>query len=184
MASDSHITFPATLGPREKLITYAIGYGVGTGIPTVLGISFAIGFGQPWLLLFPVPFAVAFTAPYFFRPTGFAVSSFGISVLRPIGAKLVPLGKLRELRTRAAFPSGLTFGLARVQGIYGTFGSFWNRKWGKFQMYVTNSANMVEIILIDNTRLIISPDDKLEFVSTVGGVAAANSLHIAIVEVE
>jgi hypothetical protein len=178
------ITFPATLGPREKLITYAVAYGVGIGLPTVLGISFACGFSQPWLLLFPVLFAIGFTGPYFLRPTGFAVSSEGISVLRPIGAKLVPLGELRELRTRADIPSGLTIGLARIQGIYGTFGSFWNKKWGRFQMYVTNSANMVEIILMDNTRLILSPDDKFEFVSTVGGVAAANSQAIAIVEVE
>ena len=74
--------FSASLGPRERLLTYAVGYGVGIGVPLILGISFAVGFSQPLLLLFPVPFVLAFGAPYFFRPTRYAVTSSEIVVIR------------------------------------------------------------------------------------------------------
>lgn len=67
--SDERV-FSASLGMRERLITYAVGYGVGVGVPLILGVSFAIGFSQPLILLFPVPFMLAFGAAYFFDPQG------------------------------------------------------------------------------------------------------------------
>jgi hypothetical protein len=172
--------FPATLHPKEKLITYLVGFGVGIGVPTVLGISFALGFQEPWLLLFPLPFALAFGAPYFFRPLGFAVTNDAIFIMRPLGSRRIQLETLQEIRVPAAYPSGTTIGLMRVQGLYGTFGSFWNRHWGKFEVYVTNQDNMIELGLINGSRIIISPDDSQAFVQAVKNVAAAHSLNIQV----
>ena len=55
--------FSASLGARERLLTFAVGYGVGIGVPLILGVSFAAGFSQPLLLLLPIPFVLAFGAP-------------------------------------------------------------------------------------------------------------------------
>ena len=159
--------FPASLARKEKLITYLVGFGVGMGIPMVLGLSFAIGFQEPWLLLFPLPFVLAFGAPYFFRPLGFAVTNNAILILRPLGSRRIQLDKLQEIRVPATQPPGATIGLMRVQGLYGTFGSFWNKHWGKFYVYVTNQANAVELRLTNGSRIIISPDDPQAFVQAV-----------------
>ncbi len=170
--------FPATLAPKEKLITYLVGFGVGMGIPTVLGLSFALGFQEPWLLLFPLPFILAFGAPYFFRPLGFAVANDAIIVLRPLSSRRIQLETLREIRVPATHPPGTTMGLMRVEGLYGTFGSFWNKHWGKFYVYMTNQANTVELRLTNGSRIIISPDDPQAFVQAVNNVAAAYGLNI------
>jgi hypothetical protein len=173
-------TFPATLARKEKLITYLVGFGVGMGVPTGLGLSFALGFQEPWLLLFPLPFVLAFGAPYLFRPLGFVVTNDAIIILRPLGSRRIQLDKLREIRVPATHPPGRTIGLIQVQGLYGTFGSFWNRHWGKFFVYVTNQVNTVELGLTNGSRIIISPDDPQAFVQAVQNVSAALGLNTQI----
>jgi hypothetical protein len=159
--------FSASLGPRERLLTYAVGYGVGIGVPFILGISFAVGFSQPLLLLFPVPFVLAFGATYFFRPTGYAVSSSEIAVIRAIGRKRIPLEAICEILSPATSPPGISIGLARVEGIHGTFGSYWNKTWGRYQVFVTNHLNTVEVRLQVGSRVMLSPDDPMAFIDAV-----------------
>lgn len=156
--------FPASLGGRERLVTYGVGYGVGMGVPLVLGVAFALGFHEPRLLLFPLPFIFAFGIPYFFRPLGYGVSHSEFSVLRPIGPKRYPLREIRHVRYPAAEPAGASVGLARVDGIHGRFGTFWNRKAGRYAVYVTNPENSVELKLGDGGLVFVSPDDPGAFV--------------------
>lgn len=159
--------FPATLGVRERLLTFAVGFGVGIGVPLVLGLAFAVAFSQPFMLLFPVPFMLAFGAPYFFRPKGYRVVPCEISVLRAVGPKRIPIASVHIVVSPASRPAGSSVGLARVEGIYGTFGSYWNKGWGHYRVYVTNHENMVELVLDDGSRLIVSPDAPRDFVARV-----------------
>lgn len=170
--------FPATLGSRERLVTYAVAYGVGIGVPLILGVSFAIGFSQPLLLLFAAPFAVAFGAPYFFRPTAFSVSSEEITVIRPIGRTRIPLDTVREVASPAEAPPGSRIGIARVEGIHGTFGSYWNPEWGRYRVFVTNHDNTVQLKLRNGTRVILSPDDPAGFVAAVRESASERGIEI------
>ena len=137
-----------------------------------------IGFQEPWLLLFPFPFFVAFRATYFFRLVGLAVSNQEVIILRPFGSRKIRLESLREIRAPAGYPPGLTMGLFRIQGFFGTYGTFWNRDWGKFSVYVTNQANTVELLLENGSRVIVSPDDPQHFVREVCDTAKASSLDI------
>ena len=102
MDNDQKI-FPTTLAQKEKLITYLVGFGVGVGVPTMLGVSFAFGFQEPWLLLFPLPFALAFGAPYFFRPLGYAVDNEGVTILRPLGSRRIQIETLQEINIEKPF---------------------------------------------------------------------------------
>jgi hypothetical protein len=172
--------FSASLGPRERLLTYAVGYGVGIGVPLILGISFAVGFSQPLLLLFPVPFVLAFGAPYFFRPTGYAVTSSEIVVIRAIGQKRIPLEAVREILSSATNPPGFSIGLARVDGIHGTFGSYWNKTWGRYLVFVTNHLNRVEVKLEGGSRVILSPDDPMAFIAAVRKAALELGISIEV----
>jgi len=155
--------FPAHLGPRERLLTWGVGYGVGLGVPLVLGISFAIGFGDPRVLLFPLPFMLAFGIPYFFRPRGYGVNKEGIRIQRIAGAVLIPLAEVQAALHPATRPNRPIVGIARVEGLHGTFGTFRSRDWGRFRLYVTDHRNVVELRLEDGSRVIVSPDDPAAF---------------------
>jgi len=172
--------FSASLGARERLLTYAVGYGVGIGVPLILGISFSIGFSRPLLLLFSVPFMLAFGAPYFFRPTGYAVTSSEIAVIRAIGRKRIPLDAVSEVLSPVTSPPGFSIGLARVDGIHGTFGSYWNKTWGRYQVFITNHLNKVEVRLEDGSRVIISPDDPMAFIDAVRKAALELGITIEV----
>ena len=172
--------FSASLGARERLVTYAAGYGVGIGVPLILGVSFAVGFSQPLILLFPVPFLLAFGVPYFFRPTGYAVTPSEIAVIRTIGRKSIPLDRVREVLSPASSPPGFSIGLARVEGIHGTFGSYWNKTWGRYQVFVTNHFNKVEVRLENGSRVILSPDDPMAFLTAVRTVASERGITIEV----
>jgi len=157
--------FPAHLGARERLLTWGVGYGVGMGVPLVLGVSFAIGFGEPWALLFPLPFMLAFGTPYFFRPTGYGVGEEGVLIRRAAGGLRIPLAEVHAALHPATRPEGPMIGIARVEGLHGTFGTFRSRDWGRFRMYVTDHRNLVELRLADGSRLILSPDDPAGFLA-------------------
>lgn len=161
------IVFPATLDRRGRIVTWLVGYGVGMGVPTLLAVSLAIGFSEPRLLLFPVPFMIAFGLPRFFRPVGFAVDDHEMRILRPVGPVRVALAEIVEVQWPASDPPGTTIGLVRVAGIHGTFGSFWNRSWGRYRVYVTDPANRVELRLRGGSRLIVSPDDPEGFATAI-----------------
>ncbi|NIP25367.1 MAG: hypothetical protein GWO38_16505 [Phycisphaerae bacterium] len=149
-------------------------------MPLILGISFAVGFSKPLLLLFPVPFVLAFGAPYFFRPTGYAVTSTEIAVIRAIGRKRIPLEAVRELVSPATSPPGCSIGLARVEGIHGTFGSYWNKTWGRYQVFITNHLNTVEVRLDGGSRVILSPDDPMAFIDAVRKAALELGITIEV----
>ncbi len=149
-------------------------------MPLILGISFAVGFSKPLLLLFPVPFVLAFGAPYFFRPTGYAVTSTEIAVIRAIGRKRIPLEAVRELVSPPTSPPGCSIGLARVEGIHGTFGSYWNKTWGRYQVFITNHLNTVEIRLDGGSRVILSPDDPMAFIDAVRKAALELGITIEV----
>lgn len=167
-------TFSATLGTRERLITYLVGVGVFLGVPLILGIGFAVGFSEPLFLLFPLPFVLALGAIYLFRPTAYSVGPDEIAVIRPVGRKRFPMDSLREIVSPASDPPKSSFGIARVEGFFGTFGSYWDRSWGRFRVYVTNAQNTVELQFDDGSRLIISPDHVEGFVSAVQDSASSH----------
>jgi hypothetical protein len=170
--------FSATLGARERLLTYAVGYGVGIGVPVVLSVGFYLGFAQPWILLIPLPFLLAFGAPWLFRPTGYALTSGEIIIMRLLLPRRIPLDTVREIVSPASEPPGLSIGLFRVEGIHGTFGSYWNKAWGRYRVYVTDERNQVEIRSHSGSRVILSPDDPAAFVSAVRLAGAADGLTI------
>jgi len=172
--------FSASLGARERLVTYAVGYGVGIGLPLILGVSLAIGFSQPLILLFPIPFVLAFGAPYFLRPTGYAVNRGEIAIIRAIGRKSIPVDEVREVFNPATSPPGFSIGLVRVEGIHGTFGTYWNRTWGRYQIFVTNHSNSVELRLEDSSRVILSPDNPSAFVAAISEVASECGITIEV----
>ena len=153
--SDPHeqISFEASLGRRERWFFFALGCGLFLGLPIILGVVFSLAFRTLEPLALPVPFVAAFLLVLLFRPTGYALDREFIRVIRPVGAKRFEVREVHKFRSGAEEPPGLTIGLARAGGFYGVFGSFWNREWGKFYIYVTDATKSVQIIFRGGERL-------------------------------
>jgi hypothetical protein len=163
--------FSASMGKAERLITWVVAFGVGMGLPLLLGIIFAITLSQPLLFLFPLPFLIAFSIPFLIRPRGYSVSPDRITVLRTILPRVIPLQGLSRITIPAETPPGFSLGLARVEGVFSTSGTYWNKSWGRFYLYLTNRLNSLELRLLDDTRILLSPDDPRGFVDAVEAAA-------------
>ncbi len=160
--SESH--YRAPLSRRARLVSYGVGLGVWLGVPAVLGFGFAIGFGDPALLLFPVPFAVLLWIFWQLRVTGYRLDNDALTVVRPLRPRRIPLRDLASALHPASLPSGATLGVARIDGFFGRQGRYWNRNWGHFEMYVTDETRLVELLRTDGRRMILSPDRPEAFV--------------------
>jgi hypothetical protein len=80
----------------------------------------------------------------------------------------------------ATDPQGPSIGIARVEGIHGSFGTYWNRGWGRYRVYVTDQGNKVEVRLSDDSRVILSPDDPAAFLRAVRRAAAESGAEVAV----
>ena len=156
------MTFAAELGLREKILT-----GV---VLAFLALFVAIAwttaggnFRDPHFM-FPVGLLVVFfTAALGFRPLAYELGASELAVDRPFGAWTVPYTDIRAVRAPAEYPTIFTIGLWRAEGFFGSYGFYWNRPWGLFRVFVTDSQRLVEIVLEDGSRVVISPNDPREF---------------------
>ena len=57
-----------------------------------------------------------------------------------------------------------------MEGIFGTQGTYWNKTWGRFRVFVTDDENTVEILLDGGERVLLSPDEPEEFAANVRAV--------------
>lgn len=165
--------FTASLSARAKLVTYGVGFGVGLGVPSILGIAFAAAFGTPVPLLLPAACGLGLFLSWWCRTVGYRVDADAIAILQPGGPVTIAVSDVESASFPAPHPPGAVFGLWRVDGIFGRQGTFWNRAWGKFRVYVTNERNTVEIRLRSGRRVLLSPDDPERFVDAVRAVLPA-----------
>jgi len=165
------IRFDARLGKRERLFFALLGCGLFLGMSLLMGIIFSIAFETLEPLLLPAFFFVGFLLIMWFRPTGYVLNGECIGVIRPAGVKKFAIADVCEVRRGIERPTGTTIGIARADGFFGVFGSFWNREWGKFYVYVTDATKSLQIRFRDGGRLFISPSNTTEFIDMLKAVA-------------
>ncbi|MGH7804139.1 MAG: PH domain-containing protein [Candidatus Binatia bacterium] len=155
--------FAAELGWKEKIWTGVVGAGI------VLFVVIAVGAsgGNFRDAHFTVPIGilvVVLTIALGFRPIGYELDAQDLVVDRPFRALSVPYSSIRAVRAPSEYPTIFTIGLWRAEGLFGSYGLYWNRPWGLFRVFVTDSSRLVEIVLEDGSRLVISPSgDPREF---------------------
>jgi hypothetical protein len=171
-SNPSSVVFPATMGSREKLVTLGVGFGVGLGLPVLMGTHFAVLFHERFLLLFPVPFMIAFGLVAGFRPTAFVLSQDSVIVQRPFGPVSLPFETISAVKRPPDNPIGMVIRLLGVSGIFGEFGIYWNRNWGIFRLFVSNHQNRVELLMTNGSRVQLSPDQPNRFVADLIGASS------------
>lgn len=158
------VVFPATMSPRNRLVTYAVGWGVFLGVPTLLGVAFAVGFGELWPLILPLLALGLMALIQGIRTRGFGLGPEGLTIHRVLRPPRIPLGEIETVRADPE-PPAAAFHLWALNGFYGLHGTFWSRDLGRFRIYVTNGDNLVEIVTRDGRHVYISPDDREGFLA-------------------
>lgn len=96
---------------------------------------------------------------YLFRITSYRVSREDVVICRPAGERRIPIAEIAEvvIPTRESLRWTLrTFGNG---GIFGYTGKFANLTYGAMTWYATRTDKTILLILNDNTKVLLSPDD-------------------------
>ncbi|HYT27309.1 MAG TPA: PH domain-containing protein [Actinomycetota bacterium] len=146
--------FPAApLDPGARLLTavagvVAIGGAVALALARPGGLTILVGAPSLFVLLVALPLA--------FAPTGYAVGRGELAVLRRGAAPLLfPLGGLAAARPTAMPRSVRLLGSG---GLFGWWGRFANRGWGRFRAYATDRRRGV-LLEWPGFKLFVSPEN-------------------------
>jgi uncharacterized protein (DUF58 family) len=146
--------FPAApLEPRARLLTGLVGL-----LAVALAVVLALVSRRGLLLVLGAPslFVVILAVPLAFSPAGYAVGRRELVVLRRGVRPLVfPLGSLAAARPTAMPRSSRLPGSV---GLFGWWGWFANRDWGRFKAYATDRRRGV-LLEWPGFKLFISPED-------------------------
>jgi uncharacterized protein (DUF58 family) len=146
--------FPAApLEPRARLLTGLVGL-----LAVALAVVLALVSRRGLLLVLGAPslFLVILAVPLAFSPAGYAVGRRELVVLRRGVRPLVfPLGSLAAARPTAMPHSSRLPGSV---GLFGWWGWFANRDWGRFKAYATDRRRGV-LLEWPGFKLFISPED-------------------------
>jgi hypothetical protein len=120
---------------------------------------FAIG---AYVQFFPVGILfIVLVVSYLMSSTGYSISEKELNIIHPIGAKTLALEDIKsalEINKSDIMWSLRTFG---VGGVFGFYGKFYNRKFGRMNFYMSQYKNLILIETQSGKKLVISPD-KLE----------------------
>jgi len=156
------MTFAAALGLKEKILSGL----VCALILFFLAVSYDASGGELGHPSFYGPtglLVTIFTIALGFRPIGYTLGSSALEVERPFTNWRLPYSEIRAVRAPAEYPTFFTIGVWRAEGFFGSYGLYWNRPWGLFRVFVTDSKRLVEIIREDGSRVVVSPDDPRGF---------------------
>jgi hypothetical protein len=131
-------------------------------------------------LFLPLPFFLGLSLAALFRPLRFEVSPAELVIKRPIGSFVTQLKQISAIKWPASVPAGITARVIGVDGIFGSFGLFWDRNWGWFRAHVTDHRKRIELIQVDGKRLIISPDEPMDFIDVLKDQTDRSSLEVVI----
>jgi len=151
--------FPAAPLERNARVVTAL-----TGLLAVL-LPLALLLAQPRGLLVlvasPALLVALVALPMALSPSGYAVGSGDLAVLRR-GTRplLFPLGSLLAARP-TAMPRSLR--MLGSGGMFGWWGRFANRDWGRFKAYATDRRRGVLLEWPTGFKLFVSPEDPEAF---------------------
>ncbi|RBL90330.1 PH domain-containing protein [Chitinophaga flava] len=104
------------------------------------------------------------TVTWSLKPVAYELTADGLIIIRPLSRKKVALADIAEAFPLAADElrgSIRTFGSG---GMFGYLGYFASQQQGAYEMWCTDRASMVMIILKNKKKLVISPVERNEFI--------------------
>lgn len=161
---------PMSIDIKIKLITYLVACGVGIGVPLFVGSTIALMTGNPYFLLFVLPFLGINYLAWIYAPYAVAIDKGKLQILRRIGPVVIELGQIKKAKKfeRLCDEAGWVLRTWGSGGAWGIYGSFWSKKWGHFKMHVTKDRGYVLLELEDGKKIVVSPDHRDALIKKLG----------------
>lgn len=167
----SHTSFYSkmSMDTKNKLLTALIGFVLMVGVPLFGGIAFWQEYNEPYFLLTFLPFAAILAGTKVFAPTGIGINNEKLLVFRLAGplsydlSKLVSAKKIENIHHEF----GLTLRMWGTSGLWGSFGRFWSKKVGHFNVHITRDDTLVWLEFSDSKKVLLSPDNLDEFLEKI-----------------
>jgi hypothetical protein len=143
----------AQLEPGARVLTGLVAVGT---VAAVVAVALTVERG--WVVLVGAPslLVAMIMLPLAFSPSGYALGARDLAVTRrAVGPLLFPLGSLVAARTTALPRSWRLLGSG---GLFGWWGWFANRDWGRFKAYATDRRRGV-LLEWPGFKLFLSPAD-------------------------
>ncbi|MEM2213699.1 MAG: PH domain-containing protein [Candidatus Nezhaarchaeales archaeon] len=109
--------------------------------------------------------------PYLFSPRGFALTTKGVLIKRPLRSILISYSEIIDFKRISETSVMKGVRIWGSGGLYGFIGLFRISGLGKVWMYVTDRSKMILIETKRNMKYVISPSDPLTFIERLRSLA-------------
>lgn len=154
--------FKTSLDTTTKLITIAITLlFLGISLAPYLLESTPNEESSPMVLLI---LGLTYGISYGFSPKSYEISQNNLIIYRPFCNVILNRTQIKEvfkLEKGQLSWSIRTFG---VGGLFGYFGTFWNKKFGNMTWYATRRDNAIMVITHENKKIMLTPDETEKFI--------------------
>ena len=139
-------------------------------IPFITIISQYTRIHDSRLLLGPVVILLGIMVTMLYRPKEYQLDAEGLHIIRTVKPVHIPLYNIRSIMPVTTKELGYGLRALGSGGFLGYFGVFYYKNHGRITLYATDRSKMLLIILDNDRKIIISPDD------TDGFMAAFNEM--------
>jgi len=157
--------FPAAPWPKALKVSSALGTMLllGASIAAYRAVPVPMGFTHYFGVGIAIVPAAILILSFLFMVTGYAVSSSGLAIQRPLWATEIPISGLQRVSLEPAIcnKSVRMFGNG---GLYGFTGLYQNSSIGRYRLFATDPARSVVLTFPDRTVVITpaAPDAFVE----------------------
>ena len=99
---------------------------------------------------------------YLYSPRAYRIENSALVIERPIGDVTIPFTSVRSVAPMDECLAGSWKTLGN-SGLFGIYGTFYNKKLGHFRMYAQRTSRAV-ILHTDRESIIVTPDDGERFI--------------------
>lgn len=100
---------------------------------------------------------------YLMHPVKYTINQLGIEIKKPMTSKIIKFSTIESINEVTYNDLALRVRLFASGGVWGFFGVFRSSKYGMVNMQSTNFNNLILIKVQTKMVLVISPEDKSEF---------------------
>ncbi len=167
--------FPASLDTTSKIISYAL-----MGFAVAMSITMFSTLDEHWLLLILpnaiLPVLILFT--WLYSPYAYSVTQDAVLVHRKMGNFTIPIKDIRIVNTLDKKAMGWPIRLMGNGGLFGYTGWYTSSPQGRMRWFVRQQKNYVVIIMNNERKYVLSPNDPQALVEALGPIIDARGLSL------
>jgi len=99
------------------------------------------------------------TISYLFSPKKYVIKQKDLLIKRIIGSKIIHIADIADVKQLSRADTRFLIRYFGVGGLFGWYGKFWNRKYGKMTFYASKRKNLIMIKTKRSEKIVISPDN-------------------------